>query len=518
MARNNNNHKPRNTDNSGSNNGGAGSSAPQNQTPIATSTTSLLTSSNLAFGYPLGTQFTDIADLHGLDVDSQAFETVPGIASYIVEPHYGVSVEGTSALNMAAKQMYVAFTAATGRTPAYKQTDVFITAAAVQQAYAFYKFMLRAYRTVNTYSASNRYVPRTLFTAFGLDFDDFSDKLSDFAFWLDRLHRQILTLHLPTKVAALYEFADAISDVYMDSDATYKAQLVAMTPAYFLKYDPTFASVGSCLIPKPWLKVEGGARKLYTFEEVQAYADDLIGILVYDSDINRIMNDIYLLLGEQSVLTLEPVNLGETLTYKYDPLVLETLHNATIHGSTITENGVNHGVTLERSVIGDEIETSDLPSAGLYQTTAGQLIHRPAFMMSKQNALAYCGGVVLDVQAAEVSPATVLLMSRMMTNIPDIETSIPSKLTTDNKAFYKGGIGTFGMGPTVNVVPKSIGFVSVANLEIYTNSRTGVPVRSIIGHTEYGFVEGNESLSQQVTKFTALSREQLQHKLCAACK
>ena len=255
---------------------------------------------------------------------------VPGVMAIRTVGVPGCSRDLTSPLNIAARNIYSFVRHANSGHANYDAPDLMMYLLAMDNVYSMLSFMSRAYGVVSYYQSRNRYVPKALFNAMHLDYEDFMENIADFRAFINVYAVKVGSYCVPKSMSYFTRHMWMYTNVYKDSESD-KAQLYLYTPAFFYQFSATASTQGGSLEP---VFMDGAASsKLMTFEELRTKANGLIQALMYDEDANIISGDVLKAFTSEGVFKLGPITEDYVVEPVYNEEVLHQINNVTLLGA-----------------------------------------------------------------------------------------------------------------------------------------------------------------------------------------
>lgn len=348
----------------------------------------------------------------GLDVDIQPSDDTgsllynqlnhvrfPGIMALDVYTGPGTSTDNSSAVNVAAKNIYSYIRHANSGHANYDAPDLMLYLLAADNAYMWYATLVRLYGTLMLYDANNRFFPEALVTAQGFNFRDLNKHIADLRFIINKFVKQVGSLCVPKDMNIFARHAWLYSNYFYDA-ATPKSHIYLYRPAGFHLYNET--SEAGRLDWTPWDELPYGANskmKNLNFEAIVRVCDKFADRLMGSEDIGTMGGDILKAYGNENLFAMAMIPEDFTLLPTADDLhVLEQFHNATINGEIVTTE--NH---LDI--------TQDIKSGALLWLPLSNKIG------SNEWEGDYIGGKrrILDMPISDPDPESVMEATRMMT-------------------------------------------------------------------------------------------------------
>lgn len=329
------------------------------------------------FSRPLGVQINwDKAVSNAVDdftinddvkfqLDAGLSKALPGIMTLNWVPTMGVSVDGNSPINVAAREIYSFVRHANSGAANYDSTDLMIYLLAMDSIYSMYTDATRAYGLLNMYISTNRYMPKAVLGALGWDFEDLVANQAQFRWAINNIAYKISSFNVPNFMSYFMRHMWMNENVFMDKPNT-KAQMYAYNQTHVYQYSPkdvetnpgglTFVSVTSLTSGKTvsnWLKM----------------MNTLIDPILASEDFGIMSGDILKAFTPTNLFSVKPIDIDYILVPGYNPEVLTQIINAVPMGQPYTTHETMDGVELSFDVRQVVDET----------TAEGYLFQRPAF-------------------------------------------------------------------------------------------------------------------------------------------
>lgn len=279
----------------------------------------------------------------------------PGVMAIETVNMPGFSDNGASPLNIAAKNIYSFVRHANSGSNKYDAPDLMLYLLAVDSLYSYHAFLTRLYGVMTTYSQVNRYYPKALVEAMGVDFDDIIQHGIDLNYYIELLAKQIGSLCYPAEMKYTVRHAWMYSNVYADG-ISQKSGSYIFVPVGFHQYQNTTLQTGGTVVFSPWLYNTSNVRQKHTFADIVQYGSNLVNTIVPDEDCQIMSGDILKAYGADGVLKIGPVPIDYTVMPVFNPEVLTQINNATVLGW----EGVKNNLTVQ---VGDQ----SIDSFSIYQ-------------------------------------------------------------------------------------------------------------------------------------------------------
>lgn len=364
----------------------------------------VIDAASLAYSNPLGARYNyydAVSSGHDFAGTAEGLknETLPGIIALETAPTVGISVDNSSAINLAARNLYTYVRHANSGHSNYDSPDLMMYVLAMDSAYSIYAFMTRAYGILSTYSQFNRYLPQGLFTAMNLDFDDFQTHMADFRYYINQYAVKLSAYCIPGNMSYILRHIWLYSNVYKDADIL-KSQLYVYTPSHVYRFAEGAETSETVNHLEPVFLGRRGvsSAKALTFSELMAIADMQIRSIVVSESMNIMSGDILKAFGQGAIMQIAPIPADYNIVPVYSVEVLQQIHNATVlpfGTGTASEDFENFRIT-------QNTELTDVNS--------GALLFNPTF----KHSTSYGNGFRLfDIAADFPDPGITMVGSRL---------------------------------------------------------------------------------------------------------
>lgn len=307
----------------------------------------------------------------------------PGIMAFNVVPGPGLSLNNSSAVNVAARNIYSFVRHQNSGHANYDSPDLMLYLLAMDEIYAFYNNLKRVYGVMATYSIKNRYMPNALVTAMGFNYDDLIHHLPELRYYINVLCNKINTLCVPSTMTYMIRHSWMFSNVYADSDDP-KAQLYVFRQIGYRAYEETNLPAA--------LKWYSLPDKI-TYNDIRAVGDYMLSKIIESEDMNIMSGDILKAYGESSLFRVVPVEDNYRVTPVYNEEVLMQIENMTILPAT--------NPTLDISYV---IDTNTITYNPIFTSTS----------------VGWATNRIINMHKSEVTPSDTMVATRLMVQ-PDKE-------------------------------------------------------------------------------------------------
>lgn len=268
--------------------------------------------------------------------------SVPGILVMNWVPTIGYSSDGTSPVNVASINTYTKVRHDNSGHANYDHADYMMYLLAMDSVYAYHSWMRRVYGVALTYSNTNRYYPRAIVEAMGVDFEDLQKNLADFRQYINTYAVKASALAVPANMSIMTKHYWMSEGLYYDSNQD-KPQTYVFNPLGFYKFALSqgdaphgtlvFAPMFPAVHGEPNTEPTGAttAHK-WRFEQMREYGDALLAPIISDEDFGIMSGDTLKSFGIGGCYTLPITEETYTVVPSYSPEVLDQIQNATFIG------------------------------------------------------------------------------------------------------------------------------------------------------------------------------------------
>lgn len=308
----------------------------------------------------------------------------PGIMAFNVIAGPGISKDNSSAVNVAARNIYSYVRHQNSGHANYDSPDLMLYLLAMDEIYAFYNNIKRVYGTMATYSIKNRYLPAALVTAMGFNYDDLLQHLPDLRYYINVLCNKINTLCVPSTMTYMVRHSWMFSNIYSDSDDP-KAQLYVFRQFGYRTYEETLQPAALTYHPM---------TTNLTFTDIKAIGDAMLGKIIESEDMNIMSGDILKAYGDGNLFKVVPIDESYSVVPVYNTEVLSQIENMTI----LPTNGVNAGIS--------------------YIVDTNTIIYDPTF---NSTSIGWATNRIINMHKSEIAPSDTMVATRLMVQ-PEVET------------------------------------------------------------------------------------------------
>lgn len=291
-------------------------------------------SASFAYGIPLGTKINgtvqaNMSQFGGTTISLYGnAEVLPGILAVHFVPTIGMSDDTYSAANLAARNIYSFVRHANSGSANYDSPDLMMYLLATDSCFSFYAMMVRAYGIMRTFSATNRYLPKTVVEAMRLDYNDLMQHLADFRYFINQYAVKLGSLCVPGDMSFIERHIWMNTNVYTDS-ASWKAQLYMYVQDAFYTFVEQTSGPGY-LEYTDWV---GNSASKMNLDSIMSFANALIEPLLASEDIGIMSGDILKAFGRENLFYVNMIAEDYTVLPGYSAEVLSQIENTTILGT-----------------------------------------------------------------------------------------------------------------------------------------------------------------------------------------
>lgn len=311
------------------------------------------------YGLPVGGQY----DLGSL-ADNYDVNAVPGIMAIYTAPAFGYSDNPNSPVNIAARNLFTFVRHANSGSWNYNAPDMMLYILAMDSLYSYVSYLKRIYGVASLYSVTNRYYPKAMVQAMGVDFEDLQSNLADFRAAINILAVKANKFVVPSTMAYTARHEWMYDHIYIDAE-TDKPQTYLYVPDGFFKYGLTkITDAGGEIFTSGELsytrlmplfgnltgqpaELQVGTMNpvpLLTVADLINYGNNLVDPLLQSQDINVMCGDILKAFGDR-VHRISGIAEDYTVLPMYNMEVLDQIQNATLIGSYVDGTSITQDET-----------------------------------------------------------------------------------------------------------------------------------------------------------------------------
>nr|QXV86443.1 capsid protein [Rat picobirnavirus] len=262
----------------------------------------------------------------------------PGVAKIQFAPTIGRAQEIDDPVNVAATNIYSFVRSKNSGAVNYEAPDYMMYNLTVDSFYLFHAWMVRVYGLVNSYTILNRYVPRVILEAMNVDFASLSGRLADFNYFINQFAVRIGSLAVTDGFDYYQRHRWLVSHIWADAGND-KAQFYFYDPQFLYTFQAKTSEHGSQLLPLQFKPLTG---EKWTLDELIAYAEELLGDVLLDTDIGTFSGDTLKAFGPENLIQIPMIDETYSLKPEYNVEVLGQIHNTVLLGALdITKTNIS---------------------------------------------------------------------------------------------------------------------------------------------------------------------------------
>lgn len=356
---------------------------------------------SLPFGQPLGTSVKWNLNEKQFATSPDSVPNIPGIFTLDLTLVPGKSEDWNSPINVAAQQLYTVDRQANSGATNYDKTDLMFMVYAMDNAYALYAELVRAYRTLSLYDYLNRYLPDALLYTAGFDPENLRRNAADFRLIINQYAYRLASINVPDQITILKRHAWLFSNYYTDSDGP-KAQIYMYRPSGYFVWTEGTSDNPTQLEWQSRGVLSGAQNNQLTVDNIATLCDALVTPLLGSEDVGTISGDLAKAFGANNMVKLATVVENESINPVYSMEVVEQMMNATI---------LNH--QLSTNVITQKLDNTQM---GPY------IYYNPyiTYQSGAINGLPANIGNILNVRGSEPDYKQVLVATRLMVSMGEM--------------------------------------------------------------------------------------------------
>lgn len=334
-------------------------------------------------------------------------ENVPGILVYNIMPTIGNATNSVDPINLAGANLYTTLQINSSRNPEYEQSDITMLIVAMSDLYSLYNWMTRIYGILSYYSDEDRYTPKALIEAMGLNFEDFYSNIADFRTSINQFAYSLTSLYFPKGIDYVNRKIFMYESIYKDSN-TSKAQYYMFNPVGFFRWSEAETQTGlTQVVVNPLAKPSGKLK----VADVVKYAQDQLTAIMASEDVRMMCADLKKAFGDAGRYQVAPISETYAITPAYSAEVLSQMENAFILPKpTSFKNLVLQATGINQGYIKTSLELT-------YTPNQDDAIH--AFMSYCEGI--HCNGftdpfrdvIPINFHSESVGPEDILVASRL---------------------------------------------------------------------------------------------------------
>jgi hypothetical protein len=297
-----------------------------------------------ALGAPLNVWNSTSAKPSALTIDTSG---APGVMRCGYVPTFGNPQDLHDPINIAAHKSYAYIRYYNSGSKNYDAPDLMKYFAVMDSAYAYAGFLARIYGLVNAYSSVNRYWPRAIFAAMGVDYETVLENIADFRTYINNYVAKVNAFAVPNNLPIFARHYWMCANVYKDSDSLW-SQVYVNVPEVYAIYSYETADVEFYKLTEQSLEsyvVEDAQFSKLTVEDLKNIGNTIVDSILYNQDFNIMSGDIIKAFGT-NLFSVAGVPADAILYPVYDAGVLNQIMNANALGWLVTPTK-NSSLALE---------------------------------------------------------------------------------------------------------------------------------------------------------------------------
>lgn len=353
-----------------------------------------------------------------LEVDSGAIH-YGGIATYKYVPSIGFAKNRNDPANIAAQMLYTNMRSKVSGSRRYQPSDAFIHIAAIADIYTYISICKKIYASAFSFSQINLFIGKSVMQSINIDVDDIIGNLGNFRAWLNSIIKELNAYLVPAAIPYFALKVQSAGSIYLENGyGNIKDQMYQALPVAFYKFTLDPRGKGSLQYAvAPWSTSNNAVK----FAQLRAFGESLLASIRNDSDTNDINGDLSR--AFPSFVSLETLPDEAYLMPVYDPLMLDKFRNS---DPMFYRNPQTFWFPMADP---DYKGLTDFQCAGfyVYQNANGELVSVPVAktddLLLKKDYSKHNGKHLLNVDAPEITPDTVMEATRYMHTVEDITMS-----------------------------------------------------------------------------------------------
>lgn len=356
-------------------------------------------------GNPVNITSTD-EHFHGLDY------VVPGVMALYMKPCIGRAVDGTDAINIAARNIYTFVRHQNSGHTNYEASDLMMYLMAMSEIYSFHAWCVRLYGIARLYQQTNKYLPDGLLEAMYVDRSVVMDlpKLRSF---INLTRRKFAATAVPNSMPYINRKIWLYSGIYTDAESP-KAQMYVFQPVGFYQFE--FGELGK-LTFKPFGRLNLQQTNKLTLQDLTNYADSLINAVMTDEDMGIMSGDILKAFGDSGIYKVAEMSEDYEIVPTYSHEVLTQIENTVILS--------NYIATGTEAIDWDIHQNAEIGGGYLY--CSNDVLYKNSFFGGEAQGdptvlPSYGPGAdqLIDLDSVHPSPEEVMIATRLKPSVTGI--------------------------------------------------------------------------------------------------
>lgn len=272
--------------------------------------------------YPFGAPVGNLMQYGNPTYDGQS---VPGVCAIYFSPAIGFAADENSPINVAMRRLYSYVRHANSGASNYDAPDLMLYMLSVDSAVMYHEYLKRAYGVLQDYTPFNRYYPKVLIEAMGMNFDDLVANIAAFRGYINQFAIKLSQLWIPNSMSYMARHAWMCQGIYTDSTSE-KAQTYMYVPDYFMQFALDSDGVGSVnAIPGP-----ARSSTKAKFSDLVDFGNSLLNPMIANEDFGIMSGDILKAFGSSGIVRPLAITENYQILPVYNQEVLSQMENATI--------------------------------------------------------------------------------------------------------------------------------------------------------------------------------------------
>lgn len=413
---------------------------------------------------------------------------VPGICSIKLMPSLGTTEDANSPANLAMRNLMTQVRQAnSGASSNYDANDLMMYCLAAAEAYSFHGWLTRLYSLIRSAAVTNRYFPKALVQANGVDFESLNASLANFRAYINQFAIQCNQLFVPKGMNYFDRKAWMYANYFIDSDSP-KAQIYQFVPFGFWRFNALYTD-----------NYKGGRLESFTLQSlsssldldnIKTIGDTIIQPLITNQDIGIMAGDLQKAFGLENRILLGQIDENFMVVPTKDMNVLAQIQNARAFGTINKPTG-------NRYVYSDVTQDNSIGKGTLVSHTI--LTGANSMVGEQQSILA--GGSVVNQPFETPTPGDTVEATRLI-GVLSNQTAKAQVYNLKTKAVVEeSGLAISDAGTEV-VVSFEITTLST-NGGITTIDLNSVPTCEVTTQNSQGTVQSVEILMKQLCAASA---------------
>jgi hypothetical protein len=364
---------------------------------------------------------------------STTMPTVPGIMTFSTAMIPGYSADNTSAVNVAARDIYSDVRSTNSGGKNYDPANLMMYFIALDSAYGIIAWLRRVHKELCVTSMYNRYLPEVNVRSEGFDYDDLVGHISDLRWFINAMQVKLGGLAIPASLPIFLRHMYLMSNLFADSP-NQKSQIYKFVPDGYWFYDDT--TVPAKLV---WTKFPDVPL---TFDLIKTIVLNMINALCQSEDIGVMSGDVIRYYGEGVLFRMEPLLPEEVIVPIYNEEMLDQIQNMNIINADL----------FSYDKKGDVVPFYITEDPSYTGPSSGALLCRPVFNYTLNRQLPYAWETarVFNIENADPNPAQTMILSRLALSAipaftaeehPRLVNCCGTEIITHAKVWYLNDVG-----------------------------------------------------------------------------